>query len=128
MGPPIGGMPMPGIGPVPGSSSGAAVVAPASPVRTVMPGVQAAAAATGPQVAPMPPPVVRAQLEPLQQRLGSGEAWAVHARPGAHPPVLSQRQPCVPAMHVDETPGPLARAPLLAPPMPELEAPPPELP
>jgi hypothetical protein len=36
----------------------------------VMPGVHAAAVDTEPQVAPMPPPVVESQFEPLQHRLG----------------------------------------------------------
>jgi hypothetical protein len=92
----------------------------------VMPGVHAAAVATEPQVAPMPPVAVEAQLEPLQHRLGSGEAWGVQLKPEAHPPVVSQRHPCVPTMQVEVTPGPLPNAPLLAP--PPLDVPPPELP
>jgi hypothetical protein len=37
----------------------------------VIPGVHAAEIATGPQIAPTPPPE-SAQFDPLQQRLGSG--------------------------------------------------------
>jgi hypothetical protein len=49
---------------------------PLVPLRMVIPGVHAAAAATGPHVAPTPLPLplplppAGAQFEPLQQRLG----------------------------------------------------------
>jgi hypothetical protein len=80
-----------------------------------------AAPVTMPHVAPMAPPE-GVQFEPLQQRLGLGEDWGVHVSPVLHAPVVSQRQPRVPTMHVEATPVP---EPLL----PELEAPeePPEL-
>ena|SRR5579859_742911 len=61
---------------------------------TVIPGLQTAASvgAAALQVAPMPAPAV-VQLLPLQQMAGAGEAWGVHVRPGAQPPLESQRQP-----------------------------------
>lgn len=85
-----------------------------------MPGVHMAAAVAMPHVEPMGPPEA-AQFDPLQQRLGAAD-WGEHVSPVPHPPVVSQRQPRVPTMHVDETPAP-------EPPLPELEAPeePPEL-
>jgi hypothetical protein len=55
------------------------------------------------------------QLDPAQQRFGFGAVWGVHVRPGAHAPVESHRQPCVPTMHVDVTPTPV-KAPLDDPP------------
>jgi hypothetical protein len=64
-----------------------------------------AAPVTLPHVEPMGPPV-GAQLEPLQQTLGAGAGCAVHVRPGAHAPVVSQKQPWVPTMHVDAAPMP----------------------
>jgi hypothetical protein len=63
------------------------------------------------------------QFDPAQQRLGSGVDWGVQVSPAPHPPMVSQRQPRVPTMHVEDTPAP-------GPPLPELEAPeepPPEL-
>jgi hypothetical protein len=71
----------------------------------VIPGVQAAPPVTTLQVDPMLV-VEPAQFEPAQQTLGC-EACGVHVRPGAQPPVESQRQPCVPTMHVEVIPLPL---------------------
>jgi hypothetical protein len=65
----------------------------------VMPGVHDGAPEGALQVFPTVPPV-GVQSEPLQQRLGRGDVWGVHVRPGAQPPVESQRQPWVPTMHV----------------------------
>jgi hypothetical protein len=70
-----------------------------------MPAVHIAAPVTVPHVEPIGPPT-GAQLEPVQQTLGAGAGWAVHVRPGAHAPVVSQKQPCVPTMHVDFAPMP----------------------
>jgi hypothetical protein len=50
-------------------------------------------------VAPTVPPEDE-QSEPLQQSGGRGDACGVHVRPGAQPPVESQRQPWLPTMHV----------------------------
>jgi hypothetical protein len=76
--------------------------------RTVIPGLQAAASvgAAALQVDPMLPLPVVVQSLPVQQRLGPGEGCGVHVRPGAQLPVESQRQPCVPTMHVAVTPSP----------------------
>jgi hypothetical protein len=86
----------------------------------VMPGVHDAAPVAALQLAPMLPPE-GVQFDPLQQRLGRGEACGVHVRPVAQAPVVSQRQPWVPTMHVVGAP----EAEL--PPVPEL-LPVPELP
>jgi hypothetical protein len=70
----------------------------------VMPGVHDAAPDVALQIAPMwevPAPGV--QFEPLQQRFADAPC-GVQVRPGAQPPVVSQRQPCVPTMHVAVTP------------------------
>jgi hypothetical protein len=69
----------------------------------MMPGVHIAAPVTLPHVEPIGPPT-GAQLEPVQQTLGAGAGWAVHLRPGAHAPVVSQKQPWVPTMQVDAAP------------------------
>jgi hypothetical protein len=102
----------------------------------VIPGVHVAAPVGVLQVAPMLPPEPP-QFAPLQQTLGPCD-WGVHARPGAQPPVESQRQPWLPTRHVDGTvpdvPAPELvdpeEAPELAPELPpELPPePPPELP
>ncbi len=68
-----------------------------------MPGVHMAAPVTVPHVEPIGPPT-GVQLEPVQQTLGAGAGWGVHVRPGAHAPVVSQKQPWVPTMHVDFAP------------------------
>ena len=70
-----------------------------------MPGVHMAAPVTLPHVEPIGPPI-GAQAEPVQQTLGAGAGWGVHVRPGAHAPVVSQKQPWVPTMHVDVAPMP----------------------
>jgi hypothetical protein len=67
--------------------------------------MQAAPPSIVEQVDPMLP-IGAVQFDPEQQRLGSGAVCGVHARPGAHAPVESQRHPCVPTMHVDVTPTP----------------------
>src|SRR5579859_207535 len=72
---------------------------------TVMPGVHDGAPETALQPLPMVPPA-DAQFDPLQQRLGWGEGCVVHVRPGAQPPVESQRQPWLPTMHVVGAPEP----------------------
>ena len=97
------GMPMPGpgiMGMPPGASAEAStaaageVAAPASPCRIVMPGVHAGAVVEVElHVAPTLPPV-EAQLDPLQHKLALGaELCGVQVRPGAQPPVESQRHP-----------------------------------
>src|ERR1051325_9830596 len=68
-------------------------------VGIVMPGVHKGAPEGAPQILPTGPPE-DAQFDPLQQRFGRGGGWGVHVRPGAQPPVESQRQPWVPTMHV----------------------------
>ena len=45
------------------------------------------------------------QFPPLQHREGLGAGCGVHVNPGPHPPVLSQRQPWLPTMHVEATPS-----------------------
>ena len=45
------------------------------------------------------------QFPPLQHREGLGAGCGVHVNPGAQPPVLSQRQPWLPTMHVEATPS-----------------------
>src|SRR5690348_17061338 len=70
----------------------------------VMPGVHDGAL-DAPQLFPMVP-LVDAQSDPLQQRLGAGAVCGVHVRPGAHPPVESQRQPFMPTMQVVGAPPP----------------------
>jgi hypothetical protein len=73
---------------------------------TVMPGVHEGAPETALQLLPILPPV-DLQLEPLQQRLGLGEVWGVHVRPGAQLPLESQRHPWVPMMQVVGAPEPV---------------------
>src|SRR5215471_4447985 len=67
-------------------------------------GMQVAPFWTMPQCDPMGPPV-GAQFAPLQHRLGLGGDCGVQVNPGAHAPVESQRQPWLPAMHVEPTPS-----------------------
>src|SRR5690349_13393264 len=67
---------------------------------TVMPGVHDGAPETALHVFPMLPPELEEQFDPLQQTFGRGAVWGVHVRPGAQPPLESQRQPWVPTMHV----------------------------
>jgi hypothetical protein len=57
-----------------------------------------------PQPDPMGPPV-GVQFPPLQHKAGLGAVCGVHTKPGAHPPVVSQRQPWLPTMHVEATPS-----------------------
>jgi hypothetical protein len=88
----------------------------------VMPGVHDAPAAAALHIEPMLTlPAVGVQFDPMQQRLGRGAVCGVHVRPGAQAPVLSQRQPWPPTMHVVGAPA------ALLPPVPEL-LPVPELP
>jgi hypothetical protein len=47
---------------------------------------------------------VPVQFVPMQQRLGDGAGCGVHVRPAAQVPMVSQRQPCCPTMHVELTP------------------------
>src|ERR1041385_7299106 len=71
----------------------------------VIPGVHDGAPEGALQLFPTGPPE-DAQFDPLQQRFGRGGGWGVHVRPGAQPPVESQRQPWVPTMHVVGAPAP----------------------
>src|SRR5262245_47820259 len=89
----------------------------------VMPGVHDGAPEGAPQLLPTGPPA-DAQFDPLQQRFGRGGGWGVHVRPGAQPPMESQRQPWVPTMHVVGAPEPAFVPPSLPPEPPEPPAPP----
>src|SRR5690349_8994686 len=84
----------------------------------VMAGVHDGAPGTGPQLFPIGPPE-DAQFDPLQQRFGRGGVWGVHVRLGAQPPVESQRQPWLPAMHVVGAPEAAPGPPSLPPEPPE---------
>src|SRR5215470_6910309 len=85
----------------------------------VMPGVHDGAPEGAPQLLPTGPPE-DAQFDPLQQRFGRGGGWGVHVRPGAQPPVESQRQPWVPTMQVVGAPEPA----FVPPSLPSAELPP----
>ena len=61
--------------------------------KIVTPGVHVAAPEVEPQLFPIVA-LVEEQSDPLQQRLGAGAVCGTHVRPGAQPPVESQRQPC----------------------------------
>src|SRR5450432_582412 len=80
----------------------------------VMPGVHDGAPEGALQLFPMVP-LVEAQSDPLQQRLGLGAVCGAHVRPGAQPPLESQRQPCMPTMHVVGAPEPAFGPPSLFP-------------
>ena len=74
-------------------------------IGMVMPGVPHEAAPVAVQLAAILA-IAGEQSVPLQQRLGAPPLWELHLSPAAQPPVVSQRHPRVPTMHVAVTPPP----------------------